>query len=379
MHLMNKSKIASLLFIYIISLSLKVVAYPTEAEKLYVAIEGEGKIAVFDTATRKLLRQIDLSHEEHGMAMSVSPHNVQVAPDGKTVWVTANGSHGGHGNKPAAKEHDDGDGPHGMALEPPADEVLVIDPETDTVTHRIPIGRSLHLAHVVLTPDSSTAYVTAQNENAIYKLDALNFTVSAKIQAPPGSQPHGLRVAPDGMKGYIALLQGTGLGILDLASGKLDVVPLDGAAVQTAVTADGKLALATLYNTKKLAVYDTQSKALHYIELLKGALGPVQLYATPDSHFVYIADQGHYFDQPDSQWIYKVDLVKSAVIWSIKAGTAPHGIVIAKDGGHAYVTNLASDDLSVIDLKTDTEVARIPVGKEPNGISLWNRHSGGTP
>ncbi|MFZ4703232.1 MAG: YncE family protein, partial [Candidatus Methylumidiphilus sp.] len=139
---MNKSKIASLLFIYIISLSLKVVAYPTEAEKLYVAIEGEGKIAVFDTATRKLLRQIDLSHEEHGMAMSVSPHNVQVAPDGKTVWVTANGSHGGHGNKPAAKEHDDGDGPHGMVMEPPADEVLVIDPETDTVTHRIPIGRS---------------------------------------------------------------------------------------------------------------------------------------------------------------------------------------------------------------------------------------------
>ena len=232
---------------------------------------------------------------------------------------------------------------------------------------------------MVLTPDSSTAYVTAQNENAIYKLDARHYTVTGKIQAPTGSQPHGLRVAPAGSRAYVALLQGKGLGILDLTSGKLEVVPLNGTAVQTAVTPDGKLVLATLYDTKQLAVYDTQSKALHYIKLLKGALGPVQLYPTPDSRTVYVADQGHYFAQPDSQWIYKVDLAKSSVIWTIKAGIAPHGIVIAKDGNTAYVTNITSDDLSVIDLKADAETARIPVGKAPNGISLWNRHSGGTP
>jgi len=360
--------------------SFNVRAAATEEEKLYVAIEGEGKVAVFDTATRQLLRQIDLAREQHGMAMAVSPHNVQVAPDGKTVWVTANGSHGGHKAQPsAATQHDDGDGPHGMAMETPADEVLVIDPQTDTLIQRIPLGPSLHLAHVVLTPDSSTAYVTAQNENALYKLDARHYTVTGKILAPPGSQPHGLRVAPDGSKAYVALLQGKGMGILDLASGKLEALPLDGAAVQTAVTPDGKLAIASLYDSKKLAVHDTATKALRYIELLKPALGPVQLYPTPDSQHVYVADQGRYFGQPDSQWIFKVDLAQSRTVWSIKAGTAPHGIVIAQDGGHAYVTNLGSDDLSVIDLQTDAEVARIPVGKQPNGLSLWNRQSGGTP
>jgi len=50
-----------------------------------------------------------------------------------------------------------------------------------------------------------------------------------------------------------------------------------------------------------------------------------------------------------------------------------------KDGRFAYVTNLISDDLSVLDLETDREVARLPVGREPNGISLWNRQSGGAP
>lgn len=335
-----------------------------EAEKLYVAVEGEGKIAVFDTAGLKLLRQIDLAHEDHGAA--VSPHNVQVAPDGKTVWVTANASHGGHGGET-------------RAMAAPADEVLVIDPETDAVVRRIPIGPGLHLAHVSLTPDSSAAYVTAQNENAVYRIDARHYTVAGKIQAPPGSQPHGLRIAPDGSKAYVALLQGRGIGVLDVAAGRLEKVGVDGAVVQTAATPDGRLAVASLYDTKKLAVYDTTSKALHYIELSRPAQGPVQLYPTPDSRYVYVADQGRYFGQPDGQTIFKVDLARSAVVWSIKAGAAPHGIVIAKNGGYAYVTNLGSDDVSVIDLKTDAETARLAAGKEPNGISLWNRQSGGTP
>jgi len=351
-----------------------------EEEKLYVAIEGEGKIAVFDTASLKLLRQIDLAREEHGMAMAVAPHNVQVAPDGKTVWVTANAAHGGHGARPEPAGHEgDGHGGEPRTMAAPDDEVLVIDPETDAVVRRIPLGPGLHLAHVSLTPDSSAAYVTAQNEGTVYRIDARSYAVAGKIQAPPDSQPHGLRLAPDGSKAYVALLQGKGIGVLDVAAGRLEKVSVDGAVVQTAATPDGRLAVASLYDTKKLAVYDVGSKALHYIELLRPAQGPVQLYPTPDSRYVYVADQGRYFSQPDGQTIFKVDLTRSAVVWSIKAGIAPHGIVVAKDGGHAYVSNLGSDDLSVIDLKTDTETARLPVGKQPNGISLWNRHSGGTP
>ena len=41
------------------------------------------------------------------------------------------------------------------------------------------------------------------------------------------------------------------------------------------------------------------------------------------------------------------------------------------DGKWVYVTNLISNDVSVIDAVSDTEVARIPVGKTPNGITWW--------
>ena len=63
----------------------------------------------------------------------------------------------------------------------------------------------------------------------------------------------------------------------------------------------------------------------------------------------------------------------------IKAGNAPHGVVVSPDGKFVYVTNLLSGDLSIIDTSTDMEIAKIPLGKEPNGVSLWPRTIGGTP
>jgi len=59
-------------------------------EKLYIAAEGDGKIAVLDTAKKKVIKTIDLSVDHEGGRLMFAPHNVQVAPDGKSVWVTAN-------------------------------------------------------------------------------------------------------------------------------------------------------------------------------------------------------------------------------------------------------------------------------------------------
>jgi YVTN family beta-propeller protein len=363
----------SLLGCFLLGWALGVMALEPGEEKIYVAVEGEGTLAVFDAASRSRIRTIDLSADQDGIRRPVVPHNVQVAPDGRTVWVTVNSDHGGHESQAG---HED----MGHAeRENPMDEVVVIDPATDAVIRRIPIASGAHLAHVVLSPDGNTAFVTAQNESAIYTIDARDYRVENKIAAPPASQPHGLRIAPNGSRVYIALLQGKGLGVLNPQTGALETVPLNGAAVQTAVTPDGRMVLVSLYDSKQIAVYDTTSKTLRYIDLFESSRGPVQIYPTPDSRYLYVADQGHYFGQPDSEWVYKVDLAGARAIWSIKAGKAPHGVVLSKDGRFAYVTNLVSDDLSVLDLETDREVARLPVGREPNGVSLWSRRGGGAP
>ena len=64
-------------------------ARPDPIEKIYVAAEGDGVINVIDAQTRKVIRTVDLSIEHEGGTVKFFPHNVQVAPDGKSVWVTA--------------------------------------------------------------------------------------------------------------------------------------------------------------------------------------------------------------------------------------------------------------------------------------------------
>ena len=367
-----------LVWVLIVVLGLGVAGYMLSSgalnpdTKLYVAIEGEGKIAVIDTAKNKVLRNIDLSKDHDGGKLAYAPHNVQVAPDGKSVWVTANaGSHMEHSSiVPVAHAHGEaGSGP---------DEVIVINTKNDRIESRIQIGMGVHLAHVVLTPDSKTAYVTAQKEGVVYKINAESYAIEKKITAPPGSEPHGLRISTDGQSAYIAMLAGKSLGILDLSRAELAQVPLSGQAVQAGVTPDGKYAFASIYDKKTLAVYDIATKKVREIKLPESSKGPIQMYPTPDSQFVYIADQGFYFEQPEGTMVYKIDLKEGKVTAEIKAGRAPHGVVVSKDGKFVYITNLVDGSVSVIDTAQDKEVGTILVGKEPNGVSAWSKTQGGT-
>ncbi len=364
---MYKNIIHAALGAAILALSVSALA-ADPGEKAYIALEGEGKIAVLDTQTRQVIKQIDLAESVDGMPVAFAPHNVQVAPNGKTVWVTAN-VHGHHEHEQTG--HED------MAPVA-ADQLIVIDPVADVITRRMPIAARAHLSHVVVTADGRTAYVNAQQQQRIYKIDAAAYRVLGFTKVADQG-PHGIRLAPDSSKAYVAMMQGKNLGIMDTASGGMRYVSLGGAAVQSGVTADGKMVFASLFDTKRVALYATETGQLDFVNLPSEAKGPLQLYATPDSRFVYVADQGYYLDQPVGEHVYKIDLATKQVLATIKTGKAPHGVVVAKNGRLVYVTNLLGDDISVIDTASDQEIARIPVGKEPNGISLWSAQSGGTP
>lgn len=366
----------------------------TPAEKIYVAVEGDGLIAVIDPARQKVIKKISLATEHDGGLLPYAPHNVQVSLDGRSVWVTANaGSHQNHtsflssrralahGDEPKSGEND---------------EVIVINPLTDEIIARRSLGSDLHLAHVVLTPDSNYAYVTAQEADKIYKIDvqtalipdnirevaSLKIPGPKTIALPPGSEPHGLRIAPDGKTAYVALLGGKSLGILDLKTDTMTFVPLGGQAVQTGVTPDGKMVVVSLYDTKQLVVYpknllsrietaEPEVKLIRYINLPPEAHGSIQMYPTADSRFVYLADQGYYFNQPTGRSVFKIDLATNQVVNTIETGNGPHGVTLSSNNRFVYVTNLLDGDVVAIDVATDEIMWKVAVGKEPNGVSSW--------
>ena len=342
-------------------------------DKIYVAVEEAGEIAVISAKDRTVIKRIDLSSDISGMKIGFMPHNIQVAPDNKSVWVTANAMDMNKAKisffKILRVRADEGHGEEGgMKIN---DEVIVIDPLTDKIIKRIEMGADLHLSHVALTSDSNYAIAAAQTKGVIYKINTRTYEVEKEAITEKGGEPHGLRISPDGKTAYIAMLKGKSIGVLDIEKMSLSYIPLKGAAVQTGVTADGKYALASVYDAKSLAVYDITSQKLSYVDLPKEAKGPVQIYPSPDSKYVYVADQGYYFNQPNSDLVYKISLEEMKVTQTIKGGTAPHGVAVSQDGKFVYITNLLSDDLSVIDADAGKEVAKIKVGKMPNGVSLF--------
>lgn len=64
----------------------------------------------------------------------------------------------------------------------------------------------------------------------------------------------------------------------------------------------------------------------------------------------------------------------SLVAVAIPVGAEPHGVAVAPDGGHVYVTNISLNTVSVIDTTTNTVVTTIPVGAGPRAVAVTARN-----
>lgn len=319
------------------------------ADKVYIANENADTVSVLDAASFKVLTPVSVGQ---------TPHNVQVSPDGKFVWVTNNGEPDAEG-APADKGMSKGE--HTAMAK--AGAVWLIDTASDAVVARIPVG--MHPAHVVLTPDGRFAYVVNAGENAVSVVDASARRVVATI--PVGKFPHGIRFSPDGRQAYVANLKGGTVSVIDVASRKeIAQIPVGKGPAQVGFTADGRLAFASLSEERAVAVIDP---ATHKVtRRISVGTVPIQLYATPDSKTLLVANQGSRSKPGDT--VSMIDLQTFKVFKTLKTGAGAHGVAVDREGRLAYITNSYADTVSVIDIRTRTVVSTVRVGKGPNGVSV---------
>ncbi len=318
--------------------------------KVYVANEEGGSVSVIDLQNSLKVTSIDISGNSGEMFMA---HNVQVAPNGKSVWVTA------------------------VPMDSTGtNQLVVIDANTSAIKNRVELGRDLHVSHVVLDNESKYAFVTAKESNQVIQVDASTYEVLRKFELGAGHSPHGLRYSNG--KLYVANMDSKSMSVINIVDSKITDIPLGGVVVQTAVTQNEKFVFATLYDTKEVIRYDLQSGQIARIPLPAEAQGPIQLYATPDSRLLYVADQGELMERPVSNKVFVIDISNAKVISTIKVGKKAHGVVVSLDGKTVYVTNSIDNTVSIIDVATQKVTGTISVGKSPNGISYWFE-TGGMP
>jgi YVTN family beta-propeller protein len=64
-----------------------------------------------------------------------------------------------------------------------------------------------------------------------------------------------------------------------------------------------------------------------------------------------------------------IDTASNAVVKTVTVGTTPSGVAVTPDGAHIYVSNQASNNLSVIETSSNTVTATVPVSA-PGAISI---------
>jgi len=300
---------------------------------LYVANSQGDDITVIDLPTQKIITTIKVGPIVHGVcaqgdgrkafATIESEHTLKVI-DTKTNSVTDSIALPGQPNECAATT----DGHYVVVpLLAPANSAVIIDMTTKKIVKTVEVRHP----HNCFTPEggsNSVVYCEARDNFFIRRIDLRTMEVTNDVRV--AGDPRPFIVTPDEKTLYTALSGLHGFATVDLVNKTMSQVALP----------------AMPWMACKVEPPNTP---VHGIAL------------TADGRKLWItsvADSG----------IYVYDLATKTLGPRITVGECPNWISMSKDGKYATVSNADTDDASILDARSEKEIARIKVGKAPKRL-----------
>jgi len=294
------------------------------------------------------------------------------------------------------------------------DNVDIIDPATNKVVGEI---KGIEVNHGVgASPDGSRIYVSDEAMSTLDVADAKTFKVIKQI--PLSGHPNNISVTPDGSRVYVAITQMPGgVDVIDTASlTNIKTVKTNYREHNPYVTPDGKFVVAGSTGANVVSVIDTKSNEVAWTVTMDQGIRPMTMSANPDGSTKYLFVQMGDFNgfavidfasheeikrvkNPDlppgkptvadgdgvshgmavtpDQKLLVVDsrLNNMLYVYSLPdvkyvggaelGGKGAAWVSLTPDGKTAYVANAVTNDVSVIDIKSLKEIARINVGYVP--------------
>ena len=264
-----------------------------------------------------------------------------------------------------------------------SDDVYVIDPATDRVVDRFPVGRSPQ--HVVPSWDLSTLWVA---NNAEGRTDGSLTPIDPKTGKPgpavPVDDPYNMYFTPDGHSAIVVAEAHKRLDFRDPKTMALQFslpVPGCGGVNHADFSIDGRYAIFTCEFSRGLAKIDMVAhKVLGYLHPTRAGM-PQDIRVSPDGKVFYVADM-----MADGVFLIDGDAFKE--IGFIHTGVGTHGLYPSRDARKLYVSNRGSNKIhgpphgpgsvSVIDFATrKVELTwPIPGGGSPDmgNVSVDGKH-----
>ncbi len=328
---------------------------------VYVSNERSGDISVIDGATDAVVATIRVGKR---------PRGIHAPPDGKRLFVTLSGSPRmapgiDESRAPADKTAD------GLGVIDPVARRLIdrwhvgSDPEQFAISKD---GRFAFIANeddasasiidlssgqsrgkikvseepegVGVNPSNSEVYVTCEEKGEVFAIDPDQQRVIAKIDT--GGRPRSVAFSPDGSRAYVACENGGYVAVVDAKSHKLlskIQLPTGSLPMGTAISHDGKELYVSTGRGNAVAIIDTQKNEV------------------PRSPLLSARGEGE---------------GEESIVATIPVGNRVWGIALDPSGSKLYTANGASNDVSVVDVKSRKELRRIKVGDGPWGIAIVN-------
>jgi len=247
------------------------------------------------------------------------------------------------------------------------DRFLVVDLVTGQIEHTVVVGKAPE--HFDVTPNGRLAFVGNIEESTVSVIDVHE---GREVQRLTGFfEPHGFSVLPDGSKVYVSSLGAHEVAVLDAASGRMlkrlavgDVGRVAArdpqrylseikGIVNPTLTKDGAFAYAADGDAGVVAIIDTKTDKI--VKTLKIGEQPWRAYNSPDGRWMLVPNNG------DST-VSVIDTTSQKIVAQLKAGSDMTGINYALEGSKAYVISRGESTVYVFDMKTFGLVTRLKIG-----------------
>ncbi|QXQ05948.1 hypothetical protein KX816_17355 [Sphingosinicellaceae bacterium] len=307
---------------------------------VYATNEGSGDISVIDPATQLEVARIAIGKRPRGLVAS---------PDGKLLYVAVSGS-------PIA-----GPGVDESKLPPPdraADGIVVIDLGSRQVLRTL---RGISdPEQIAISADGERLYVASEDTGQLIIISSGGAMLGTLAV---GSEPEGVSVSPDGhtilatSEGdhSLAIVRGTPLAVV----GRVEV----GERPRNALfLAPDRVVVPGEFDAS-LSVVDLKAqKRLRTITLRKEDR-PMGVARLNPSTMLLTTGRGGRLVRVD------VDAPGNPVTGFAVVGPRPWGLALAPDAGLAFTANGSSNDVSIVDPRTMSVIAKVDAGKGPWGIA----------
>jgi YVTN family beta-propeller protein len=307
-------------------------------DRVYTADQTSNTVSVIEPTSNKLLGVIRLGDPLPG---ALSPlyrgqllvHGLGFSPDHRTLAVVSVGSN----------------------------SVTLIDTATNKVKGVVYVGRSPHEAF--FTPDGKELWATIRGEDYVSVIDPVQFKETRRVRTANG--PGMVLFRPDGRYAFVPSSFTPELDVVDTRSYEVvaRVPQASPFSPNLAVSRDGSEVWFTLKDRGKTQVMSAEPPFRILATLDTGPItNHVALVDTEGGKFAYVTVGGE-----NAVKVYRRGERPERVA-VIPTGDLPHGIWGSEDGARVYVGLENQDAVAAIDTRTNTVLATVPVGLQPQAL-----------